>query len=68
MLGVWLRRRGLLLTPEETSPPPELAAMHRALVHGINDSAPVAADFALVVRGDTLQTPALAPLRMEPAQ
>ena len=64
--GVWLRRRGLLLTPEETSPPPELAAMHRALVHGINDSAPVAADFALVVRGDMLQTPALAPLRMEP--
>ncbi len=67
-LGVWLRRRGLLLTPEETSPPAELAAMHRALAQGPVDSAPVAADFALVVRGDTLQTPAPAPLRMEPAQ
>jgi membrane glycosyltransferase len=67
-LGVWLRRRGLLLTPEESSPPAELAAMHRALVQGIADGAPVAADFALVVRGDMLQTPALAPLRMEPVQ
>ena len=67
-VGLWLRRRGLLLTPEESSPPPELAAMHRALDQGISDSAPVAANLALVVRGDTLQTPALAPLRMEPAQ
>jgi membrane glycosyltransferase len=67
-LGVWLRRRGLLLTPEETSPPAELAAMHRALVHGIGDTALVAGDLALVVRGDTLQTPAPAPLHMEPAQ
>jgi membrane glycosyltransferase len=66
-LGVWLRRRGLLLTPEETSPPPELSAMHRALLQGIGDTAHAGADFALVVRGDTQQTPALAPLRMEPA-
>jgi membrane glycosyltransferase len=67
-LGVWLRRRGLLLTPEETSPPPELAAMHRALVHGVVEPAHAGAELALVVRGDTLQTPALAPLRMEPAR
>ena len=66
--GLWLRRRGLLLTPEETSPPPELAAVHRALAQGIGAAAPAAADFALVVRGDMLQTPALAPLRMEPVQ
>jgi membrane glycosyltransferase len=67
-VGVWLRQRGLLLTPEETSPPPELAAMHRALEQGIGAEAPMAAGLALVVRGDTLQTPALAPLRMEPSK
>jgi membrane glycosyltransferase len=67
-VGLWLRRRGLLLTPEETSPPPELAAMHRALVQESAAIAHAGADLALVVRGDTLQTPALAPLRMEPAQ
>ncbi len=63
-VGVALRRRGLLLTPEESSPPPELAAMHRALEHP-ETGGRGSSDFALVVRGDTLQTPALAPLRME---
>jgi len=67
-LGVWLRKRRLLLTPEETSPPPELAAMHRALAQGIGAGAQSAAGLTLVVRGDTLQTPALAPLRMEPSK
>jgi membrane glycosyltransferase len=67
-VGVWLRRRGLLLTPEESSPPQELAALHRALVQETGEIAHAGADLALVVRGDTLQTPALAPLRMEPAQ
>ena len=67
-LGVWLRNRHLLLTPEETSPPPELAAMHRALAQGIGADAQSAAGLTLVVRGDTLQTPALAPLRMEPSK
>jgi membrane glycosyltransferase len=67
-VGLWLRQRGLLLTPEETSPPAELAAMHRALLQGIGAEAPMAAGLALVVRGDTLQTPALAPLRMEPSK
>jgi membrane glycosyltransferase len=66
--GVWLRRRGLLLTPEETSPPPELAAMQRALAQGPGELGPAGADLALVVRGDTQQTPALAPLRMEPSK
>jgi membrane glycosyltransferase len=64
-VGLALRRHGLLLTPEETTPPAELAAMHRALLQHPAESAHAAADFALVVRGDTLQTPALAPLRME---
>jgi membrane glycosyltransferase len=67
-LGVALRRLGLLLTPEETSPPPELAAMHRALSQDADAAVPAASDLALVVRGDTLQTPALAPLRMEPSK
>ncbi|HEY1898686.1 MAG TPA: glucans biosynthesis glucosyltransferase MdoH, partial [Steroidobacteraceae bacterium] len=58
-LGLALRRLGLLLTPEETSPPPELAAMHRALLHEAVETGPMASDLALVVRGDTLQTPAL---------
>jgi hypothetical protein len=29
--GLWLRRRGLLLTPEETAPPPELVALRRGI-------------------------------------
>ena len=65
--GMALRRWGLLLTPEETSPPPELAALQRALLQRPEESGHAGADFALVVRGDTLQTPALAPLRMEPS-
>ncbi len=64
-VGMALRRHGLLLTPEETSPPPELAAMQRALRQAPGEIAHAGADLALVVRGDTLQTPALAPLRME---
>jgi membrane glycosyltransferase len=64
-LGVALRRHGLLLTPEETSTPPELAAMQRALRQSPAEIAHAGADLALVVRGDLLQTPALAPLRME---
>jgi hypothetical protein len=61
-----LRRLGLLLTPEESSPPPELAAMHAALAAATGEVGRVGADLALVIRGDLLQTPALAPLRMEP--
>jgi membrane glycosyltransferase len=67
-VGLGLRRLGLLLTPEESSPPPELASLQRALAQEHNDAGPVASDLALVVRGDTLQTPALAPLRMEPSK
>jgi membrane glycosyltransferase len=63
-VGIALRRHGLLLTPEETSTPPELAAMQRALRQSPVEIAH-GADLALVVRGDTQQTPALAPLRME---
>jgi membrane glycosyltransferase len=65
-LGRALRRLGLLLTPEESSPPPELAAMHAALAAASGEVGRVGADLALVIRGDLLQTPALAPLRMEP--
>jgi membrane glycosyltransferase len=63
-LGVALRRWGLLLTPEETSPPPELASMHRALLHGIGANGPQEAP-APEVTADALQTPTLAPLQME---
>jgi hypothetical protein len=42
--------------------------MHRALAQESGETPHAGADLALVVRGDTLQTPALAPLRMEPAQ
>jgi hypothetical protein len=42
--------------------------MHRALLHEAVETGPMASDLALVVRGDTLQTPALAPLRMEPSK
>jgi membrane glycosyltransferase len=66
-LGLWLRRHRLLLTPEESSPPPELAAMQRAMQQLPDEGAHAAAGLALVVRGDTQQTPALAPLRMEPS-
>ncbi len=34
-VGLALRRMGLLLTPEETSPPPELALMQRALARQV---------------------------------
>ncbi len=67
-IGLALRRHRLLMTPEETSPPPELAVMQHELRHSPAQLAPVAADLALVVRGDNLQTPALAPLRMELAK
>jgi membrane glycosyltransferase len=68
-VGVWLRRHRLLMTPEESAPPPELAALHRAMAQAQPTDAGghVGAGLALVVRGDTLQTPALAPLRMEPS-
>jgi membrane glycosyltransferase len=32
--GLWARRHGLLLTPEETEPPPELAALERLMASG----------------------------------
>jgi membrane glycosyltransferase len=32
--GVWARKRGLLLTPEEIEPPPELAALERLMSEG----------------------------------
>jgi membrane glycosyltransferase len=69
-VGLALRRHRLLVTPEETSPPPELAAMQRALHPDAQQiaHAGVGGDLALVVRGDTQQTPALAPLRMEPSK
>jgi len=64
-LGMALRRMGLLLTPEESSPPQELALRQRARQQEPGASAPGASDQAVVVRGATLQTPALAPRRME---
>jgi membrane glycosyltransferase len=32
--GVWMRKRGLLLTPEETETPPELSALEHLLASG----------------------------------
>jgi membrane glycosyltransferase len=32
--GLWARRHGLLLTPEETEPPPELAALEQLMASG----------------------------------
>jgi membrane glycosyltransferase len=32
--GIWARKHHLLLTPEETEPPPELAALEHLLAHG----------------------------------
>jgi membrane glycosyltransferase len=32
--GLWARRHGLLLTPEETEPPPELAALEQLMATG----------------------------------
>ena len=66
-LGVALRRHGLLLTPEETSPPPELAAMRQALL-AADAPGQAGAESVAAVGADALQTPALAPLRMEPAK
>jgi membrane glycosyltransferase len=63
-LGLALRRWGLLLTPEETSPPPELASMHRAVLQGIGATGPDGGP-PHEVTAATLQTPTLAPLRME---
>jgi membrane glycosyltransferase len=53
-LGRWTRSWGLLLTPEETNVPPELAAVHRCAPFVIDDAAE-----------PTHRVPGLAPLRME---
>jgi membrane glycosyltransferase len=55
-LGRRMRRWGLLLTPEETNTPRELAAVH--------DAAPLVIDAA--APEPAMSVPALAPLRMEP--
>jgi membrane glycosyltransferase len=59
-VGMALRRMGLLLTPEETSPPQELALMQRALARQCEEVLPMGSDLA--------PTPTLAPLRMEPTK
>jgi len=56
-LGRWMRRWGLLLTPEETHTPRELAAVHGA--H------PLVIDAAAAE--PAMRVPQPAPLRMEPA-
>lgn len=54
MLGRRMRRWGLLLTPEETDPPRELAAVHGAGALGLDAG-----------KEPTMRVPELAPLRME---
>jgi membrane glycosyltransferase len=45
--GVWMRKCGLLLTPEETQPPPELSGLEHLMASGgIVAAAPSAADSA----------------------
>ncbi len=56
-LGRWLRRHRLLLTPEETQPPAELAALRRRMEH---PGAPVRAP----VDQSQVRIPARAPLEM----
>ena len=63
-LGQLARRRGLLLTPEETASPPELAAVVQSPFLQSSDRADVAASDAAVV--DAPRVPAAAPMRMEP--
>jgi membrane glycosyltransferase len=56
-LGRWLRRHRLLLTPEETQPPAELAALRRCMEHpGASVRAPV--------DQSQVRIPARAPLEM----
>ena len=62
-IGEWMRRRGLLLTPEEVAPPPELRHLHAAL-------ADVRAE-ELLPEGEVLvsglpATPPVIPRAMEP--
>jgi membrane glycosyltransferase len=66
--GRALRRHGLLLTPEETSPPAELATLQRDLQLPPGGIGAARAERPYVIPVDSLQTPALAPLRMEPVQ
>jgi membrane glycosyltransferase len=45
--GVWMRKRGLLLTPEETQPPAELAGLEHLMASGgIMAASPAGADQA----------------------
>ncbi len=63
-LGLKLRERGYLLTPEETHPPVELAELRALqLQPSLADSAPPPDDRQLE---DVSAIPALAPLHMEP--
>jgi membrane glycosyltransferase len=59
-LGRWMRRWGLLLTPEETETPRELAAVHGAELLAAEVAAATPAEPAM-------RLPELAPLRMEAA-
>jgi membrane glycosyltransferase len=66
-LGVALRRRGLLLTPEETSPPPELVAAEQARTRAhapipLLEQQPVDAPDSVAI--NVIMVPPRAPLSM----
>ena len=71
--GRWMRRRGLLLTPEEYAPPPELAALAERMTAGQPLLAPAtaAASESLEMTSEIIvhiaAVPPRAPLRMEAA-
>jgi membrane glycosyltransferase len=68
--GRWLRRAGLLLTPEETDPPPELVALNEKMSASVAMTAdePISEMVSeIIVRELPVVVPPRVPLRMEAA-
>jgi membrane glycosyltransferase len=56
-VGRWLRRRGLLLTPEETNTPPELVALETAMAAGEAPTSEPVAKLDVSLPAPTLAAP-----------
>jgi len=63
-VGRWIRRCGLLLTPEETDPPSELAALEQCMASGAM-AAVIAEDSAIEAVPPAQRVPVHVPLPME---